>query len=358
MTRIAGLHTLPLRADLPRPWGPDVPYNHVIACTLVLDDGRTGTGFSWTPSIGAAAVTALLDHDIAAFVKGLPPHPEVVWDHLWRHLREAGGGGVTTIAMAAVDIALWDLRASGQGLGLADTIGRRRDTVPVYASGVNRHYPLGELVEQARRWIGYPAVKIKVGRDDDVERVAAVREVLGPGTSLMVDANQRWDLFRARAMIRELEPFGLTWVEEPLPADDLHGLRRLRESVDVPIAAGESLYTVHEFRALLEAVDVVQPNVVRVGGVTPLLRIAELARVHGVPTFPHLLPDLSAQLALALPLPCMVEDVEDASLAALGLLDGPPPVELGPGGARVGTHSGHGLRFVSRQIPSALEGRS
>ncbi len=95
----------------------------MIACTLVLDDGRTGTGFSWTPSIGAAAVAALLDHDIAAFVKGLPPHPEVVWDQLWRHLREAGGGGVTTMAMAAVDIALWDLRSQELGLGLADALG-------------------------------------------------------------------------------------------------------------------------------------------------------------------------------------------------------------------------------------------
>ncbi|WP_061294275.1 mandelate racemase/muconate lactonizing enzyme family protein [Herbidospora cretacea] len=351
MTRIAGLHTLPLRADLPRPWGPGVPHHHVIACTLVLDDGRTGTGFSWTPSIGAAAVTGLLDHDIAAFVKGLPPHPEVVWDRLWRHLREAGGGGVTTMAMAAVDIALWDLRAHELGLGLADALGRRRDTVPVYASGVNRHYSLGELTDQARRWIGYPAVKMKVGRDDDVERVAAVREVIGPDTLLMVDANQRWDLFRARAAIRELEPFGLHWVEEPLPADDIAGLRRLRESVGVPIAAGESLATIHEFRALLDAVDVVQPNVVRVGGITPLMRIAELARLHGVPTYPHLLPDLSAQLALALPLPCMVEDVEDASLAALGLLDGPPPVEPGPDGVRVGAHLGHGLRFPT------LEGR-
>ncbi len=91
---------------------------------------------------------------------------------------------------------------------------------------MNRHYPLDELTEQARRWIGYPAVKMKVGRDDDVERVAAVREVLGPRTLLMVDANQRWDLFQARTVIRELEPFGLYWVEEPLPADDIAGLRR------------------------------------------------------------------------------------------------------------------------------------
>lgn len=350
MTRVTGLRVSARAVPLPRPWGPDVPVNHVIVCAVDVDDGRSGTGFTWTPSIGAPAVRALLENDIRAALIGGPAHPEVVWDRLWRHLREAGGGGITTLALAAIDIALWDLRCGDAGL--ADVLGRRRESVTVYGSGVNRHYSLTELVAQAKRWkaAGYPAVKIKVGLDDlreDVARVAAVREVIGPDTPLMIDANQRWDLLRARRAIDALLPYNPHWVEEPLPADDVAGQARLRQSVAVPIALGENVSTIYGFRDLLVAgaCDVVQPNVARVGGITPFLRIAELARAFGVPTHPHLLPDISGQLALALPMEPMVEDVEDASFAALGLLTPPYPVRIERGELRVGPHRGHGLVF-------------
>ncbi|MER5422311.1 mandelate racemase/muconate lactonizing enzyme family protein [Streptosporangium roseum] len=347
---ITALRTTLRTVPLPRPWGAGVPANHVITVELTLADGRTGTGFSWTPQIGARAVQALLDNEIREAVIGLEPHPEVVWDRLWRHLREAGGGGLTTIALAGVDLALWDLRCGDAGL--VETLGRRRDSVPVYGSGVNLHYSPEELVAQAGRWrtAGYPAVKVKVGRDslrEDVARVAAVREVIGPDTLLMVDANQRWDLPRARRAIAALAEYDLHWVEEPLPADDVAGQARLRAGVDVPIAAGESAYSVYEFRDLLVAgaCDVLQPNVVRVGGITPLLRIAELARTFDVPVYPHLLPEISGQLALALPLPCMAEEVEDASFAALGLIAEPYPVSVEKGELRAGGHRGLGLRW-------------
>jgi L-alanine-DL-glutamate epimerase-like enolase superfamily enzyme len=348
--RITGLRARTRRVELTRPW--DVPANHVIVCELDLDDGGVATGFSWTPHIGAEAVRALLEGASRAALPGLPAHPAVVWDTLWRHLREAGAGGLTTMALAAIDIALWDLRARAAGRGLADEIGRRRDTVPVDGSGVNRDYPLGELVEQARRWkaAGHRAVKIKVGRPDlaeDVERVAAVRAEIGPDIALMIDANQRWDLPGARRAIAALAPSDLFWVEEPLPADDITAQARLRASVDVPIAVGESAYTVYDFRDLLVAgaCDIVQPNVVRVGGITPFLRIVELARTFGVPAYPHLLPDISGQLALTLPLPAMVEEVEDSSFAALGVIAAPYPVHVEHGVLRAGGHTGHGLRF-------------
>ncbi|OLT38016.1 racemase [Actinomadura sp. CNU-125] len=353
---IADLRSTLHRVPLPRPWGPSVPANHLVVGELTLTDGRRGTGFAWTPAIGAHAVHAMLEHDVRAAVRGLPAHPEAVWDLLWRHLHEAGGG-VATMAMAAVDLALWDLRATAAGTGLVDALGRRRDRVPVYGSGVNLHYPLDDLVVQARRWAaaGVAAVKIKVGRPDpaeDVARVAAVREVVGPDLPLMLDANQRWDLPAARRAIAALVPFDPYWIEEPLPADDAHGHARLRESVPVPVALGENLRTIHAFRDFLVAgaCDVVQPNVVRVGGVTPFLRIAELARTFGVPVMPHLLPDVSGQLACALPLPAMAEDVEDASFAALGLLAEPHPVRIAGGELVPGDHTGHGLRFDAARL--------
>ncbi|MFD1938429.1 MULTISPECIES: mandelate racemase/muconate lactonizing enzyme family protein [Nonomuraea] len=337
---VTELRSVPLR----RPWGADVRHNHVIVCTVALEDGRVGTGFSWTPQIGAKAIKALLDNDIRQALIGMPAHPELVWERLSRHLSEAGRGGLTTIAMAGIDLALWDLRCGESSL--ADVLGARRAGVPVYGSGVNLHYSLDELVEQARRWsaAGHRAVKIKVGRPDlaeDVERVAAVREAVGPATTLMIDANQRWDLHRARRAIAALAPYDLHWIEEPLPADDVAAHVELRRRIDVPVAVGENVYTVHGFRDLLTAgaCDVIQPNVVRVGGITPFLRIAELAHAFDVPVHPHLLTELSGQLALALPHPAMVEKVEDATLTDLGLLAEPYPVviegaELRSSGAR------------------------
>lgn len=348
---IAELRVTPRTVALPRPWGPDVPVHHVLICEVVLDDGRAGTGFCWTPTIGAQAVRALLEDDVRAALIGMDPHPQAVWDRLWRHLREAGGGGVVTIALAGVDMALWDLHCAGRGL--ADVLGRRRASVPVYGSGVNRHYTLDELVAQAERWkaAGYPAVKMKVGLPDlreDVERVAAVREVIGPDTPLMIDANQLWDLYRARRAVEALAPYRPHWLEEPLPADDVAAHVELRRSVDVPIAVGENVYTVYGFRDLITAgaCDVIQPNVVRVGGITPFLRIAELARTFDVPVHPHLLPEISGQLALALPLPCMIEDVEDASFATLGLLDEPYPIRIDGAELRVDDHPGLGLHWT------------
>lgn len=349
---IKDLRTTPLAMPLRRPWGADVRYNHVIKCEITLADGRTGTGFSWTPQIGAEAVRALLDTDIKDALTGLPAHPELVWDRLSRHLSEAGRGGLTTIAMAGVDLALWDLRCGESSL--VDVLGPRRGSVPVYGSGVNLHYPLEELVEQARRWraAGYPAVKIKVGRPElaeDVERVAAVREVIGPDTLLMIDANQRWDLHRARRAITALAPYDPHWIEEPLPADDVAAHVELRRSIGVPVAVGENVYTVHGFRDLLTAgaCDVVQPNVIRVGGITPFLRVAELARAFDVPVYPHLLTELSGQLALTLHHPAMVELVEDASLADLGLLAEPYPVVIDGAELRPGGQAGLGLTWAS-----------
>src|SRR5690606_27766212 len=180
-----------------------------------------------------------------------------------------------------------------------DLIGRRHEQLPVYGSGVNLHYTLDELVAQVSRWVdaGHRAVKIKVGKPDlaeDLDRLAAVRAVLGPDRRLLVDANQRWDLETATSAVNAMVAHDIGWIEEPLRADDLAGHAELRRRIGVPIALGENLHTRYRFREYIEAgaVDVVQPNIIRVGGITPFLDIAELARARGVGLAPHLLPEL------------------------------------------------------------------
>jgi L-alanine-DL-glutamate epimerase-like enolase superfamily enzyme len=340
-----------IRIPLTRPWGPDVTDIRVVAVRVRDADGGEGHGFSWTPSIGGAAVAALLEEDLIPAAVGRPAEPGI-WHELWRHVHEAGGGGVTTIALAGLDLALWDLRARRAGTSVTDLIGRRHDRLPAYGSGVNLHYPLEELVAQAERWVaaGFQAIKVKVGGPDlaeDLDRIAAVRAVLGPDRRLLVDANQRWDLDTATRAIPALAEHGIGWIEEPLRADDLAGYRELAQRIDVPIAAGENLHTAHRFRDFLDAgaLQVVQPNIVRVGGITPFLEIAHLARERGVELAPHLLPELSAQLAYTLPETTWIEDVEDAAFGALGALVEPTGVTVADGWVSGGPPLGLGIRF-------------
>lgn len=348
---IASVHVDPLRIPLRRPWGADVLDVRVAVVTVTDSDGGVGSGFSWTPTIGGEAVTALLRHDIAPFVTGAPADPGI-WTRVWERLHEAGGGGLTTIATAGLDLALWDLRARRAGLPLADLLGRRHRAQPVYGSGVNLHYPLDDLLAQTRRWVaaGCTGVKVKIGRPDlaeDLDRLAAVRDVVGPGVALMVDANQRWDLDRALRAAAELERFDVAWLEEPLRSDDTAGYVALRAATSVPLALGENVHTWYRFRDLVEAgaVDVLQPNVVRVGGITPFLRIADLARDAGLELAPHLLPELSGQLAVTLPGRTWVEDVEDAGFDELGALLEPTGGRIEDGWFTAGHRPGLGFSF-------------
>ncbi|MBW9095758.1 mandelate racemase/muconate lactonizing enzyme family protein [Microbacterium jejuense] len=346
---------------LTRPWGADVTSVGVIATHVVRSDGAEGWGFSWTPQIGAEAVHALLAHDITAFAVGRSADPGSESLALWRHLHEAGGGGVTTIAMAGLNLALWDAAVRAHGTSLSGFLGAQRESVRAYGSGVNLHYTQDELVAQVRRWVdaGFDAVKVKVGKPDvaeDLDRLRAVREVLGPDRALMIDANQRWELDRATTSLESLAEVSPAWIEEPLRADDLYGhielARRLAASSGIPIAVGENLHNVYRFDDFLRtgAAQIVQPNVVRVGGITPFLGIAAIAAEYGAAVHPHLLPELSGQLALCLPavagVPApMAEDVEDAGFGALGALDGPSPVRIADATLTETPHIGLGLRF-------------
>ena len=372
MTTIERLETRRQRVPLTRPWGPSHAQHRslsersepkrsgavdsvtVIATRVTRSDGVQGFGFSWTPQIGASAVQALLDDDIAPAAIGRSTQPGETWDDLWAHLHEAGGGGVTTIALAGLDLALWDAAARDAGSSLSRFIGRRRESARAYGSGVNLHYTQDELIAQVRRWVeaGFDAVKVKVGKPDiaeDLDRLAAVREVLGPDRALMIDANQRWTLERAVDAVNALAVHDLTWIEEPLRADDLAGHAELARRIDVPIAVGENLHTVHRFVEFLRAgaAQIVQPNVIRVGGITPFLRIAAAASELGAAVHPHLLPELSGQLALTLPGDPWAEDVEDAGFGDLGALVDTSPVVIADGRLTENEHPGLGIRFTA-----------
>ena len=354
--RLAGVTAVAYRMPMPVPWGPIADCQYLIAATVTASDGATGQGFSWAVQAGARAIHAMVTDDCGPAAIGGPTAPAAAWDRMWWRLRESGGG-VTTLAMAAIDIGLWDLQAKAAGLSLTDLIGRQREATRVYASGVNKHLSLAELTEQVQRWVeaGHTAVKVKVGLpslDEDVERVAAVRRVIGPGRRLMIDANQLWDLPTARRAAKVLAPFDIYWLEEPLPAEDVQAYARLRAAIDIPLAAGESLYTEAAVPGCAAGRRRRLPAAQRVPGrrdhPVPAHREAgqNVRRPgHAAPAAGHLRAARTVPAAAGL-----VEDIDQGSFAALGALAATSGVTISDGELRADTPPGHGLTFAGDRL--------
>lgn len=352
--RIAELETRTISARPRLSWGEPVDRLHFVVASVTTDRGFRGSGFSWVPHVGREAIDALLRFDIYRAVCGWPAHPVDVWRRLRTHLREAGSGGLSTIAMAALDLALWDLTAKSVSMSVSQLLGGGATTCPAYSSGINFHFSDDELQRQVQSWVtaGASAVKVKVGHEnlsDDQRRLTMVRTTIGPDRTLMVDANQRWNLAQALQAVDAMKEFDVDWIEEPLDADDLDGYVRLAAASEIPIALGENLYHEYEFERFVTAgaCAVIQPNIVRVGGITPFLRLGQLANEHGIRLVPHLLPEVSGPLVSALPQPTMVEIPDGALFDELGILRVPGPVRCLGDALEIDHRAGLGLDFVS-----------
>lgn len=356
--KVEAIQTAGFRIPLARPWGDQthsITHIELVIADLQTDAGVAGTGFAYTVGTGARAVEALIDWYVAPALEGTVVAPRAQWWGMWRAMHDAGGGGLSTMAIAACDIALWDVLAKAQGRPLTAVLGQFRPAIPAYASGVNLNLGLGALEEQVRRWLdrGYRSFKVKVGHPEpaaDLERLAMVRRIIGPGAELMVDANQGWDVVQAERAIRTYEHLKLAWVEEPLLSDDIAGHAALRRRVPQPLAMGENVYTAYQFNDYLrqDACDIVQADVVRVGGITPWLEIAALARVWGRPMAPHFMLELSGQLLCCIPNALVLEDVEGGSFRELGILAEDVGVESGRFAPP--ERPGHGIVFDRERL--------
>jgi L-alanine-DL-glutamate epimerase-like enolase superfamily enzyme len=270
----------------------------IVGLIVTTDEGIRGTGYTITVGHGGSVIQEVLDSLYAGDLLGADPHDvRGIWQRLYfGKAHWIGRAGATTMAQAAVDIALWDIIAKAAQRPLWQVLGASRvGPLPVYNThGGWLNYSIDQLKDEAQRLLdqGYTALKMKVGLPDaceDYRRVHAVREAIGEGTVLMVDANQKWDLRQASRAAHLFEPLGLSWLEEPLHPDDIPAHRALKETTSIPIALGEHVYTTHAFRDYLasRAVDVVQVDVCRVGGITPWLEVAAMANAHGVRVCPH-----------------------------------------------------------------------
>jgi L-alanine-DL-glutamate epimerase-like enolase superfamily enzyme len=271
--------------------------------------GLEGVGFSYSKRAGGPAQFAHA-REVAPDLVGEDPNDIArLWTKLVWAGASVGRSGAATQAIAAMDIALWDLKAKRAGLPLAKLLGAHRDSVRCYnTSGGFLHEPIEQVLENATRTLeeGIGGIKIKVGLPDsaeDLRRVRAVREHLGDDAALMVDANQQWDRPRAQRMGRALEEFGLVWIEEPLDAYDAEGHAQLARSLDTAIATGEMLTSVAEHEELLRvgAADILQPDAPRIGGITQFLRLMTLADQRHVQLAPHFAMEIHLHLAAAYP---------------------------------------------------------
>ncbi|GAB3951372.1 mandelate racemase/muconate lactonizing enzyme family protein [Kribbella albertanoniae] len=277
-----------------------------------------GIGFSYSKRAGGPAQYAHAREIAGDLIGEDPSDIAKVYDKLLWAGASVGRSGVATQAIAAIDIALWDLKAKRAGLPLAKLLGAHRDSVRAYnTSGGFLHAPIEEVKERAKRSLadGIGGIKIKVGQPDsraDLDRVQAVREHIGDAVPLMVDANQQWDRPTALRVGRSLEQFDLVWIEEPLDAYDAEGHAQLAAALDTPIATGEMLSSVGEHVRLIEAraADIIQPDAPRIGGITPFLKLATLADHAGLQLAPHFAMEIHLHLAAAYPREPWVEHFE------------------------------------------------
>ena len=276
---------------------------------ITTEQGHTGLGFSYSKRAGGQAQYAHAK-EVADGIIGEDPNDigKLYTKLLWAGA-SVGRSGVATQALAAIDIALYDLKAKRAGLPLAKLLGSYRDSVQTYnTSGGFLNATLDEVKARATQSLdeGIGGIKIKVGLPDskeDLRRVAGIREHIGWDVPLMVDANQQWDRATALRLGRQLEEFNLIWIEEPLDAYDFEGHAHLAQVLDTPIATGEMLASVAEHKGLIAAngCDIIQPDAPRVGGITQFLRLAALADERGLGLAPHFAMEIHLHLAAAYP---------------------------------------------------------
>ena len=308
-------------------------------------DGAVGTGYSYTIGTGGLAIMSLLKESLAPRLVGQEAE-EIgrIWRELLFVTHSTAVGAITSLALAAIDTALWDLRCRRAGLPLSLLAGGSKSGIPLYSTeGGWLHISAEDLASDAlaMKDTGFAGSKIKVGKPslaEDRARLAQVREAVGDDFLIMVDANQSFTLAEAIRRAEMLAEFDIHWFEEPMPADDVGAHRILASHSKVPIAVGESMYSLSQFKDYLVqgACSVVQADVARIGGITPWLKAAALAESFNVPICPHFLMELHISLTCAVPNAPHLEyipQLDDITVAKLRIEDGIayPPREPGIG---------------------------